>query len=848
MDIDLDSFLPYMRDVARCEQSLHELNLMWRMIESGAKMNCPQEARAILPTMAATRVHFNRLEQELVTSLVREKVSTVMAEIGTKAQQVIDIVVRNLYERTADVGFLATDNELCRFVAGLSGTAEAVRQRLGAYRSKYTVYDEIMLLDCQGNVLVQIAADTPVEGSSDPLIAQTLASPDYVETFRASDLRPGKRRALIYSKRMLHPESGEVIGLLCLCFHFEEELAGIFRTHRDADAPWNMLLLDAAGEAIASADTDWMPLGPRLPTHTGTEPVLKMFGGRQYLVRTCRAEGYQGYMGPPGWQGQVMVPLDVAFGTRARHGGAIDDSAAEGLLAHAQSFCPPLYEIMQTAETIRRVVWNGQVMTAGQEGELQKLKSVLDQISETGARSDALFAQSISDLYRTVLASGMRDGEFVSRLLVDLLDRNLYERSDDCRWWALTPELRQILAQDLRSAADLGKLRAILGYINSLYTVYTRIFVYDHQGRILVSNRRDGAADELEGERLDEATLDRVRQLRNEQQYCVTPFVASAHYAGQPTWVYHAAVRAPDDASRIVGGIGIVFDSAPELTAMLRAAVGNIEKASACFIDRQGRVLASTDPTHTPGSVLEIEAALLALPRGSSASRVLVHEGQYAILGCTASFGYREFKVSDGYHDDVIALVFRNFGAAQSQGQSSRRELDIAGPPAQALAHCEEYATFWVGSDLFALPAVLVSEARAAVDLLPVTMGARNESVGMLSLKRDGARDEYVWVFDLGLLIFGQPSVNRAGAQVVVVGLGSARVGLLVSDLHAVPAIDPAMLVDTPMGGSKLVGKVIKTGRSDALVQVLDLDVLHGLLKHPAAAALPGRKPVALAA
>ena len=101
----LDSFLPYMRDVIRCEQSLRELSLTWRMIEASAKMNCPIEARTIIPTMTATRDGFDRLEEELVTSMVREKVANVLAEIGTKAHNVIDIVVRNLYERTADVGF-----------------------------------------------------------------------------------------------------------------------------------------------------------------------------------------------------------------------------------------------------------------------------------------------------------------------------------------------------------------------------------------------------------------------------------------------------------------------------------------------------------------------------------------------------------------------------------------------------------------------------------------------------------------------------------------------------------------------------------------------------------------------
>jgi len=90
-------------------------------------MNCPSEEHTILPTMAATGAGFSRLEQELVTSLVREKVGNVLDEIGAKAQYVKDIVVCNLYERTADVSFLATDRVLCAFAAGLHKT---LRQRL----------------------------------------------------------------------------------------------------------------------------------------------------------------------------------------------------------------------------------------------------------------------------------------------------------------------------------------------------------------------------------------------------------------------------------------------------------------------------------------------------------------------------------------------------------------------------------------------------------------------------------------------------------------------------------------------------------------------------------------------
>jgi chemotaxis signal transduction protein len=815
-----------MRDVVRCEAALHELNLMWRLIESSAKMNCPQEAQAILPTMAATRSGFNRLEQELVTSLVSEKVATVLDEIGTKAQYVIDIVVRNLYERTADVGFLATDNELCAFVAGLNDDQSAARARLRSYASKYTVYDEIMLLDTAGNVLVQIDERTPLEGCSDELIAETLKSDSYVETFRASDLRPSKRKALIYSRRMLHPDTGQVVGLLCLCFNFEEEMAGIFLSHRDRAERSNMLLLDGNNCVIESADPLWIPLGVVVPVNRNHSPQLMMFSGRQYLVRTFVAQGYQGYPGPVGWQGQVMIPVDVAFTGRDSHTlASLDTRTKEGLLTHAQSFSAPLFEIMAAAETIRCVVWNGQVMSAGQQGDLTKLKSILAQISETGGRSDALFAQSIGDLYETVLSTSLHNSEFVSHLLVDLLDRNLYERSDDCRWWALTPELRSAMAHDEWDIEQTQTVRSILGYINSLYTVYTRIFVYDTQGRIMAGSQLDPAAGDITGQQIDPATLSAVLALRTEQDYYVTPFEPSNLYDGQPSYVYHAAIRATGNEAQVVGGIGIVFNAAPEFLAMLHGGLGKQESMQALYVDRSGKVIASTDPTRPVGAQLQLDAAVLQLPNGQSCSRIVAHDGQYAIMGCTASHGYREFKVSDGYKDDVLAIVLESLGAVQDNSKASNRLQTALTPEALAQAGLE-FATFYIHGALFALPAAFVQEAVSASVFIPVSVGDKRKCVGLLALTREGADKESVWVFDLGYLLHGQPTRLQKSSQVVILRHGLKTMGLLVDALHGVPEFNEAQIIPTPFAGdsgSGLVKQFIKANGGDLLIQILDV-------------------------
>ena len=832
--LQTDTFLPYMRDVIRCETSLRELNQMWRMIESSAKMNCPQEAQTILPIMAATRAGFTRLEQELVTSLVGEKVANVLATIGTKAQYVIDIVVRNLYERTADVGFLATDQELCAFVAGLSEDVEVIRYRLQAYQRKYTVYDEVMLLDTQGNVLVQIDADSPVEGSKDPLIRQTLDSDGFVETFRASDLRPGKRQALIYSRRMHHPKTNAVVGLLCLCFAFEDEMNGIFRSHRDAEGRANMLLLDDDHRVIASADPRWIAPGTTVPVNPEGHPQLLIHEGREYLVRTFQAVGYQGYMGPQGWLGQVMMPVDLAFsGTTRNTLDNLDPVIATGLLSHARTFSPPLFEVMSATETIRRVVWNGQVITADRRSELQKLKTILEQISETGSRSNELFSQSIRDLYETVLESRLRNTEFVVQLLGDLLNRNLYERANDCRWWALTPELRATLTLQAPDATQIGRIGEILHYINSLYTVYSRIVVYDRSGRILASSSYGGTTPLPADASIDANTLTRVLALANEQAYHVSAFEPSPLYEGQATYIYHAAIRDPDDEERVVGGIGIVFNAAVELEAMLRGCVNAQGGAAAFFVNRDGTILASTDATRPVGQTLDLDGVMRALPNGSSQSRVVTFDGSYALMGVSVSPGYREFKISDGYRDDVLAVVFYKLGEVQDSAtlshQAMRARAGDIPSPAGADDSVATYATFFCGGNLLALPGVHVLEAVPASALSARSTVHSRGRIGMLAPQGSGQLQHFVWVFDLCQLLTGQRSAMDSSSQIVVIRHGLHTLGLLVDALHGVPEFSEQHLSISPFRPGEagwLVSHFIKARNGELLIQLLDVQRL----------------------
>jgi len=820
----VETFLPYMPDVARRQAALHELHQTWRLIEASARMNCPAEARMLLPAVVATRTGLVQLERALVANMVSEKVRQVLIEAATRAQYALDLLVRNLFERTADVGFLAADLDLCRFVAGEDpeGGQAAARRRLVAYRDKYTVYDDILLLAPDGALLVRAGDGAAPERSSDPLIAATLAAGGYVETFRASDLRPGQPRALLYSQTMRHPDSGAAIGVLCLSFRFEHELAAIFGAYGDAGGRANMLLLDAGERVVSSADPLWIAPGVRVPVNSGASAQTHMFAGREYLVASIASQGYQGYPGPAGWKVQVMAPLDLAFRC-ARPDAAVQVSARmlQGLLSHAHTFSPALHELMTSVtgatQAIKRIVWNGKVSGTADGAANGRLNPVLDQITETGERSDEAFSLSIQGLYQTVLASSLQAAGFTAQLLVDMLDRSLYERANDCRWWALAGQLRQALAQP-DDPAQLEAIGALLRHINGLYTVYSRLFAYDRAGRIVAAT----GTQDVVGSRIGAETLAAVCALRSEHDHYAEPFGPSPLYDGRPTFVYHAAIRHPEREATVVGGIGIVFDSAVELRNMLDSGVAGRPGMHAFLVTPEGQVLCGTDPAWPGGALLPLERALLdAAASHGAATRIVVHAGQYCVAACARAEGYREFRAG-GREQPVLSVLLQSFGAL-------RGDAELAALAGAARLHAEHeqgrnYALVQVGGDLMALDAAAVVEAVpfSRVKRTPPGEGGR---IGMLDVDLDDGQRRFVWVFDLARLVGASSSVSAVGGQVVLVRHGATTVGLLVDDVHSVQRFDPGAFTSLGLAGDgqALSESLIKANGGEVLIQALNV-------------------------
>lgn len=180
---------------------------------------------------------------------------------------------------------------------------------------------------------------------------------------------------------------------------------------------------------------------------------------------------------------------------------------------------------------------------------------------------------------------------------VELIDRNLYERTCDVRWWATDSAIVDCAANPTPDAAAYATAR--LGVILSAYTVYLDLWLCDPAGRILATGRPDRypglAGRSVAGEPWFRDAL----ALPSGDDYgCADvrqePFLGNAQVA-----TYAAGVRAAGQVrGPLLGVLAIHFDWEPQARAIVegvRVAPADRDRTRVLLVDARRRVLAASD-------------------------------------------------------------------------------------------------------------------------------------------------------------------------------------------------------------------------------------------------------------
>ncbi|KAA0078194.1 methyl-accepting chemotaxis protein [Tardiphaga sp. P9-11] len=234
-----------------------------------------------------------------------------MVDLSLNAIELID---RNLYERTCDVRWWATDSAAVDCAASPDdATVAHVSERFAVILGAYTVYLDLWLCDLNGNVIASGRGDRfnvrgqNIAGTAWFRDARTLRSGD---DYTAGDV---ERQPLLdnaqvatycASVREGGKANGRAIGVLAIHFNWEAQARAIVEGVRVDDDKTRVLLVDSNLRVIASSDGQGLL----------TERILLALNGRRSgfyhdrsggLVAFHATPGYETYKGL-GWYGVIM--------------------------------------------------------------------------------------------------------------------------------------------------------------------------------------------------------------------------------------------------------------------------------------------------------------------------------------------------------------------------------------------------------------------------------------------------------------------------------------------------------------------------------------------------------------
>lgn len=243
---------------------------------------------------------------------------------------------------------------------------------------------------------------------------------------------------------------------------------------------------------------------------------------------------------------------------------------------------------------------------AGEQGRgfsvvAQEMRAIGAEVETLARELETHLAGRIGELQQAVSAMAVKaqDERLIDLALnaVELIDRNLYERTCDVRWWATDAAVTACAAASSAEAVSYASQR--LGVILSAYTVYLDLWLCDMEGRILANGRPDRYPDVRGRSVADDPWFREAIRLPTGDAYVCADVRHEVGLGGAQVATYAASVREGGLADgRPIGVLAIHFDWEPQAQAIVegvRVAPEDRARTRVLLIDARRRVLAASD-------------------------------------------------------------------------------------------------------------------------------------------------------------------------------------------------------------------------------------------------------------
>lgn len=199
-----------------------------------------------------------------------------------------------------------------------------------------------------------------------------------------------------------------------------------------------------------------------------------------------------------------------------------------------------------------------------------------------------------NDLVQRVEGARLTD---MAQTLVQIIVRNLFERTADVRWWATDSALHSALEDP--SPELVAHAASRLELINRFYTVYMNLVLADASGTVVAVSDARAFPGVVGRSVAGETWFKAAMATSSGDEYAVDDVHDSALHGGRPTAVYAAAVRQGGDTrGRALGALGVFFDWGPQSRSIVvdEPTLDDEERgrSEVMLLDRQMRIIATS--------------------------------------------------------------------------------------------------------------------------------------------------------------------------------------------------------------------------------------------------------------
>ncbi len=265
-------------------------------------------------------------------------------------------------------------------------------------------------------------------------------------------------------------------------------------------------------------------------------------------------------------------------------------------------------EIQNATKATRILALNAQIEAAraGQHGAgfavvAQEVKSISAQIGQLTDQLTAKLNEQTAELDRLGqrLISSVRGRRLTDLALnmIEIIDRNLYERSCDVRWWATDSAVVDCLGRPDAMQIDFANKR--LGVILNAYTVYLDIWVADAHGQVIANGRPDRYPHAIGSSVAQEDWFRQAMATQSGDEFVVADISRNDILNNQLVAVYATAVRENAEVNGApIGVLGIFFDwesQSQTVVDNVRLEADEKGRTRCLLVDRHHKIIAASD-------------------------------------------------------------------------------------------------------------------------------------------------------------------------------------------------------------------------------------------------------------